>query len=383
MDLTPYKNCLAHKTSIYISNEDDPYKPCCWFKTGVNGNTLIEYKKNLAKLDIEYNCSHCIKQEQSGATWSHRHIFNKPREFILGICFDNICNLKCVTCSPTHSSQLINEWDILGLYGEDKGKKHFVRIGKQAPKKIDFIMDVLNNNDFDTLKIEIFGGEPLINPLIFKFIDWVSEQKYADQTTIHITTNSTTYTTKIEDYCKKFRTMALQLSLDGIEDTFEYLRYGTVWSETVKTINKYYELAESKNNFALSFNYTLSWMNSMHFVHFYNWAIDNFPNVNLHLTKLEGPDLYNVNLLSLTQREKLVTYTLENLSNKPQTGPFNKLLDLYKQSMLTKYNDDFDRPKFLRSLKALKDKDELRSYDFTKVLKPILNFLNNDTFTKS
>lgn len=383
MDLTPFKNCLAHKTSIYISNEDDPYKPCCWFKTGVGGNTLEEYQENLAKLDIEYNCSHCIKQEASGATWSHRHIFNNPREFILGICFDNICNLKCVTCSPMHSSQLINEWDILNLYGEDKDKRHFVRIGKQAPKKIDFITDVLNNKDFDTLKIEIFGGEPLINPLIFKFIDWVSEQPYANQTTIHITTNSTTYTEKIDEYCQKFKVMALQLSLDGIENTFEYLRYGTVWNETVSTIQKYYELAERQDNFALSFNYTLSWMNSMHFVHFYNWAIENYPKVNLHLTKLEGPDLYNVNILSLKQREELVEYTLKNLSDKPQSVPFEKMLDLYKQSMLTKFHDDFDSAKFTRSLKALNDKDKLRAFDYKEVLKPILKFIYHDTARES
>jgi len=383
MDLTPFKNCLAHTNSIYISNEDEPYKPCCWFKAGIAANTVAEYREKLSSLDIATNCSHCIKQESSGATWSHRHLFNNPREFILGICFDNVCNLKCVTCSPMHSSQLIGEWDALGLYGPDKDKKHFVRIGKQAPKKIDFITNVLNNTDFDILKIEIFGGEPLINPLIFKFIDWVSEQPYANQTTIHITTNSTTYTDKIDQYCQKFKIVALQLSLDGIENTFEYLRYGTVWNETVSTIQKYYDLAERQDNFTLSFNYTLSWMNSMHFVDFYNWAIDNFPKVSLHLTKLEGPDLYNVDILSLGQREQLLKYTMDKLSTKPKSIPFEKMLDLYKQSMLTKFHDSFDQAKFKRSLIALKNKDNLRSFDYKVVLKPILSFIHHDTVRES
>ena len=382
MNIQPYKDCLAHKNSIYISNDDEPYKPCCWFKTGIKADSLIDYRNKLSELDIETNCNHCIKQEASGATWSHRKLFENPKEFVLGVCFDNICNLKCVTCGPIHSSQLINEWDELKLYGNGPDKKYYTRISKQAPEKIEFIQDVLKNSEFDILRLEIFGGEPLINPNVFKFIDWVTTQPFAQNTLLSITTNGTTYSEKISEYASKFKYVGLQLSIDGIEDTFEYLRYGTNYQETTKIIQSYYNLLDKHPNLTVGMNYTLSWMNALHFVEFFNWAQTNFPKLHTHLTKLEGPYWYSVNILSLEQRQSIVDINMKSIQ-EPKSDFFVKLLDLYKQSMLfTKINDKFDEKMFIRGIQSLKNIDGIREEDHTKVLTPILEFIN-DTIRKS
>jgi organic radical activating enzyme len=382
MDLTPFKECLAHKQSVYISNDDAPYKPCCWFRTGINASSFQEYKDKLADLDIETNCAHCIKQESSGAEWSHRKLFDNPKEFVLGVCFDNICNLKCVTCGPIHSSQLIGEWEELNLFRGKYDKKFYTHVSKQAPNKIEFVKDVLANSTFDRLRLEIFGGEPLINPNIFKFIDWVSEQPFAKSTMLSITSNGTTYTEKIEEYAKKFQFMSLQLSIDGISDMFEYLRYGTDYNETYKIINQYYELWDKYPNFTLGMNYTLSWMNSLHFVEFYNWAQTNFPKLHLHLTKLEGPAWYSVNILSMIQREKIVEYTDAN-AQVPLTPPFEKIMSLYKQSMLFKNSDEFDSGMYAKGLLSLHNIDKIRNEDYNHPLSEILEFIKNDTIRKS
>ena len=382
MNIQPYKDCLAHKNSIYISNDDEPYKPCCGFKTGIKADSLIDYRNKLSELDIETNCNHCIKQEASGATWSHRKLFENPKEFVLGVCFDNICNLKCVTCGPIHSSQLINEWDELKLYGNGPDKKYYTRISKQAPEKIEFIQDVLKNSEFDILRLEIFGGEPLINPNVFKFIDWVTTQPFAQNTLLSITTNGTTYSEKISEYASKFKYVGLQLSIDGIEDTFEYLRYGTNYQETTKIIQSYYNLLDKHPNLTVGMNYTLSWMNALHFVEFFNWAQTNFPKLHTHLTKLEGPYWYSVNILSLEQRQSIVDINMKSIQ-EPKSDFFVKLLDLYKQSMLfTKINDKFDEKMFIRGIQSLKNIDGIREEDHTKVLTPILEFIN-DTIRKS
>jgi organic radical activating enzyme len=382
MNIQPYKDCLAHKNSIYISNDDEPYKPCCWFKTGIKADSLADYRNKLSELDIETNCNHCIKQEASGATWSHRKLFENPKEFVLGVCFDNICNLKCVTCGPIHSSQLINEWDELKLYGNGPDKKYYTRISKQAPEKIEFIQDVLKNSEFDILRLEIFGGEPLINPNVFKFIDWVTTQPFAQNTLLSITTNGTTYSEKISEYASKFKYVGLQLSIDGIEDTFEYLRYGTNYQETYKIIQSYYNLLDKHPNLTVGMNYTLSWMNALHFVEFFNWAQTNFPKLHTHLTKLEGPYWYSVNILSSEQRQSILDINMKSLQ-EPKTNFFAKLLDLYKQSMLfTNSSDKFDEKMFNRGIQSLKNIDGIREEDHTRVLTPILEFIN-DTIRKS
>lgn len=382
MDLTPFKECLAHKQSVYISNSDAPYQPCCWFKTGIAAKNVQEYREKLKTLDIEYNCQHCIKQESSGATWSHRQLFDNPKEFVLGVCFDNICNLKCVTCSPVHSSQLITEWEDLNLFHENYDKKFYTRISKQAPNKIEFIQDVLANSNFDKLRLEIFGGEPLINPNIFKFIDWVAEQPFAKATRLSITSNATTYSDKIEYYADKFEFISLQLSIDGIGDTFEYLRYGSIYENAFENIKKYDELWDKHPNFSLGMNYTLSWMNCLHFLDFYNWAQTNFPRMHMHLTKLEGPTWYSVNILSMEQRQKIVDHVMDN-TQKPLTPQYEKLISLYQQSMLFKNNDNFDAALYYKGLMSLQNIDNIRKEDFRSVLNPILEFIKYDTIRKS
>jgi len=377
MDINLYKNCLAHTNGVYIGNEIKPYKPCCWFKTGIAADNQADYQDKLSKLDIEYNCGHCIKQEEEGATWSHRQLFNNPKEFVLGVCFDNICNLKCVTCSPIHSSQLISEWASLDKFYGNYDKKYFTRLTTQAPGKFEFIKSVLTTATFDTLRLEIFGGEPLINPTVFKFVDWLMLQPYAPNTILSITTNGTVYTDKIQFYIDKFKHITIQLSIDGVGDTFDYLRSNAVYAETLKIAQQYYALFVPANKFSLGINYTLSWMNSLHFAEFYNWTNDNFPNIHLHLTKLEGPEYYSVNILSQSQRETIynnVRKQIDTISDNPQ---FEKIKDLYRQSMLFDGRDTLDAVKFSLGLESLNSIDSIRQEDHSLVFKSIVDLIND------
>lgn len=376
-DLTVYKNCGALTNSVYISNEIAPYKPCCWFKTGIAADSKSEYHDKLSKLDIEYNCSHCIKLEESGSSWSHRQLFNDPKEFVIGVCFDNICNLQCVTCSPVHTSRLIQEWEQLEKFHGDYDKKYYTKLSKQAPGKLEFIKTLLANNTFQTLRLEIFGGEPLINPTVFKFIDWIAEQPFAKQTTLSITTNGTTVSEKIEEYTRYFKHVGLQLSIDGINAEFEYLRYGASFATTVDTVNAYYAIIDKASNFTCSINYTLSWMNCLHFAEFYNWVATSYPLMHLHLTKLEGPDYYSVNLLSTSQRNAIVDAVLEKLVTiqNDQFGMFEKLLLFYKQSMQFTLNDNFDSVKFDNGLVELSNIDGLRNNMHLELFAPIIGMI--------
>lgn len=381
MDLTLYKNCLAHTNGVYISNEIAPYKPCCWFKTGIEATTAAEYKQKLAELDIEFNCSHCIKQESAGATWSHRQLFNKPREFVLGVCFDNICNLKCVTCSPTHTSKLIQEWEELDKFYGNYDKRYFTRLSKQAPSKFEFIKQTLSTAEFDELRLEIFGGEPLINPTVFEFIDWLAEQPYAKNTILSITTNGTTYTDRIESYISCFRFVSIQLSIDGIKDSFEYLRYGADFAATEDVINRYYALLTTcAGSYTLGFNYTLSWMNAVHFEEFYNWTATNYPAIHLHLTKVEGPAEYSVEVIPESARNQIVADNLSKCTNIP-SDQFKKLLQLYTESM-TFTHSSADVVKFNKAVATLNTLDTRRGNNHLSTFKNTVEMIN-DSFRKS
>jgi sulfatase maturation enzyme AslB (radical SAM superfamily) len=255
MDLTPFKECKAHKNAIFIGNEDPPFRPCCWFEGKIDATSYEDYQDKLSQMDIEKNCRYCIEMESNGGDLSPRMHYLDPnnQNFItVSISFDNLCNLKCITCSPINSSQLAIEMTNANL------KKKYISIQKQGPIKTEFLKKMLSSinfsfkvtrkatnsdiNTFDSLRIEILGGEPLINPAVYNFLDWLIEQPYASVTQVTITSNGTTFDDRLVKYIKRLSFLSVQLSIDGIENTFEYIRFGSKFSTFKDVADKFYEL---------------------------------------------------------------------------------------------------------------------------------------------
>lgn len=388
MDLTPFKECAAHKQWLFISNETKSYRPCCWFYSNISADTHDEYQEKLSKLDIEKNCGVCIKTERDGGKWSPRTHFNdsllgQPKTYVMTISLDNLCNLKCVTCSPSNSSMIAVEMDD---YDEPdfngRVKKDYIKIQKQAPKKVEFIKDTLKKvmPNYDYLRIEFLGGEPLINPATFELIDWIKDQPYSNNTSVCITTNTTTYSEKIMGYKDVFQQLAFQFSVDGIEDTFEYLRFNTVWGESKANMDRYF----AEHSHWITFNYTLSWMNSLHFVDFLNMVIQNYPNVSYMLvTKLIGPKSYSVNVLPLSIRQKIVEEVEKKLL-KTDSKPLMDAFDLYKQHMLSGAQEVMNNVDYIYGLKAMHNNDKKRGRDYKQVLAPVMKLIyeNSSESTK-
>jgi len=380
MDLTPFKNCLALKNSIFIANEVKPYRPCCWFKTDIDATDIDDYRNQLANIDIEKNCDYCIQQEKGGAYSYRQHFVDIDDTVIITASFDNICNLKCITCTPNNSTQILAE----RFKFENKADAEFNRkyilenISNQAPKKIDFIKLLLAKTEFKKLRFSILGGEPLINPAIFEFLDWLVEQPYAKQTTITITTNGTTYNEKLLRYINVFERINVQLSIDGIEEEFEYLRFGASFETLKKVCDSFYDLTKKYDNFYMGCHYTLSWMNCLDFYKFFNWMQTNYPNVSdIYISKLRDPEPFSIDLLALDMRTKIYSDVISKMdTSKSQT--YEKTLFLYKEHMLNTTHDVFDLEKFNLGVQLLNVHDFRRGNNHMIVVKDFMKFMNFD-----
>lgn len=380
MDLTRFENCKAHTRGIYISNDPEPYKPCCWFQTGVMTDSWKDYNEKLKGLDIAKNCEYCIKMEEGGGEWSPRLIFENfahERRFIINASLGNLCNLKCVTCSPFNSTQvaaeLPNDYKYLNMFD----KKYFNRITNQVQEKIRVIRQILTEVEIDELQFELLGGEPLINPEIFELIDWIVEQPFAPKMSINITTNSTTFDERLIGYAKKIAMLTVQLSVDGVGETFEYLRYNATYENLEVVADKFYNLSKELHNFHLSFNYTLSWMNSLHVPNFLNWVQTRYPDTWIHITKLVGPPEYGVDLLSYEMREKIYNEGSSKLI-PAINDKFQHAYNLYNQHMLSKNTESFNIARYIYGLNALAFNDFKRNENFRQVFAEILSFIDDN-----
>jgi organic radical activating enzyme len=377
MDLTPYKNCLALTNSIFIANEEKPYRPCCWFREYIDATDIVDYRKQLSEMDIEKTCDYCIKQDKGGE-YSYRQHFKHEDEISVTVSFDNICNLKCITCTPANSSLIIPDmYADLSNPENVTARKFYATIGKQAPKKISFLKDMLNNIDFTNhrLNFSILGGEPLINPAIFEFLDWLVEQPYAHKTLLSVTTNGTTYNEKLLKYIERFNIVGVQLSIDGVENDFEYIRSGANFKQLEKVCDSFYELKQKYSNFNMGCHYTLSWMNCLKFADFYNWMHSRYPNLtDLYVSKLEQPDHYSIEILSLEMRTKIYNEVISKLTVSEHQG-FKNGLFLYKEHMLSTAFDTFDLVKFKYGVSIMKYiLDERRGTDSTNIVNDFTKF---------
>jgi|LakMenEpi03Aug12_release.lakeMendotaPanAssembly.Ray.scaffolds.fasta_scaffold310817_2 sulfatase maturation enzyme AslB (radical SAM superfamily) len=368
MDLTKYKNCRAHKQWIFISNNNKPYRPCCWFRSDITAESYEEYHDKLSKLDIEKNCEYCIKmEEQDGGDWSPRTLFESQTDndtFVITASIDNVCNLKCITCNPVNSTQIAAELEPKNKF-EESIKKQYLQITNKSFAKVDFIKQSLLANKLDNVRLEFLGGEPLLNPKVFELLDWLAIQPNAkDRINIAITSNGAVFSNKLPSYLGKFRYLGVQFSIDGTGKRFEHLRFNSVEDNMNLNIDNYYSMGVP-----ISFNFTISWMNMLNFSDTYNWMQTKYSKLNtILITKLEQPTGYSVEVLPKKLRQDIFESEL-NRFNKPINNVFEKAIDVYKQHVTTGGTDDFNMPILIKGVTDLFELDIKRQADHYSIFK--------------
>jgi len=367
MDLEPYKNCFAFKKAIHITNNTGaPYSPCCWYNQPVKANCWAEYQEKINQQDVSVTCKHCINQDAAGIKSSKNNFYSD--ELVIGAFFDNICNLKCVTCGPSNSTQWIKDYR---LYKPKQDTTAWSKLQTYAPAKLDFIKTILADTEFNKLRFELYGGEPLIGSQSLQFLDWLYEQPYADRTTIAITTNGTTYLPDFERYIDKFN-CSIMFSIDGTGPEFEYLRTNAVFDQVQAVIDSYRTnlLLKFSDQVQMSFNYTLSWMNSLHFADFHNWATSRYPEMDIKISVLEGPGGFSINALTPSVRKSICELAVSRMTCDTDSK------NLYQLSMLAK--TPWQGTQVLQfGLSDLEKLDKIRNRNYKETFKEVLALITH------
>jgi len=171
-----------------------------------------------------------------------------PFEFpTMEIKLNNLCNLKCRMCHPMDSTSW-NDWNEV--------EEFYIKENNFLPKKI-HDLNLLNKpylkefddnpnwwNSFEKVipyfrRAEFAGGEPLMDPQHYKILDMLIP--YGDQIEIKYATNLSMLgksNRNIFDYWPKFKSVAVNVSIDGIGDSYEYIRGNASWSELIHNIKQ-------------------------------------------------------------------------------------------------------------------------------------------------
>lgn len=203
-------------------------------------------------------CNYCWKIESTGSV-SDRELKSlyfknhlSPENYLdrtydfkpkaLELAFQNTCNLACSYCSPSFSTEWINDIRINGGYtGLDTDtKKHYSRgIDENVPIDLDLFWEWFDDVASELESLRITGGEPLLHEETFKTFEKIVKVNPNVEIVIH--TNLCQKPLIIDRFIKsisKFKKVRINVSNESQGQVAEFIRDGMNYQEWLSNVER-------------------------------------------------------------------------------------------------------------------------------------------------
>jgi len=203
--------------------------------------------------------------------------------------FGNKCNGKCIICDRANSSMWNNK--IIDWSGN-----------LDTP----YIKELIKNLQYIN-KIYITGGEPTIIKNHWNLLQIIIEKNHNNHIHLDYNTNGIVLTKKMLDTWKKFKNVRVGFSVDGINDTFEKIRYPAKWNIVKKNLELFEKYSHS-NTFA-SFAITVCTENILNVIDMFKWYSQlNFKKIRLepHFNILSSPQILDIRNMNIKEKKIIV-----------------------------------------------------------------------------
>ena len=198
-------------------------------------------------------------------------MFGKEKNLVgpqrLDLMFDIGCNLACRTCGPSASTF----WQ--KHLRENNLESNFLI---KPESKVDEMISILKTLDLSRLQLVVFcGGETLLGNGYWRVAETIASLADPQKITLSFQTNGTqSIDKKYYKLIEKFHLIKLNISLDGTEKQFEYLRWPASWNQVTDNIFDLNEKMPVNTMFLIE--ETISIFNCYYHDRVNSWAKDNF-----------------------------------------------------------------------------------------------------------
>lgn len=315
------------------------------------------------------NCQDCW-DEETGGRESKRIMSNrqfadvKPmaqQPKVIMIKPGNTCNLACRHCNPWTSSKWIKFYHQVELAGqgtEEEFKSKF-RSYSESYSATSNTWSVLNEWAPSVVFYDLYGAEPMLIDSLWNLI----ENSNHSETDIHINTNGTIWNEEIQNILLKFRSVQLDISIDGINDRFEYMRFPAKWDTVEHNIDRYKELAENNSHINLHIIITVSALNIYYADE--TWEYFNNKKINSGFNILHQPYHLNMRILP-TEIKRIISKKL--IDSNTQAASLIDTLNI---------NSENQEKNFSEFIRITSMHDEIRKESYAKVFPEMFNILDN------
>jgi MoaA/NifB/PqqE/SkfB family radical SAM enzyme len=241
-----------------------------------NNDSMCRIRKQVLNSERPPECEPCFNLEDQGVeSLRQRHItgvipearinlypnaiskmssdYKMPFEIpTMELKLNNLCNLKCRMCNPTDSTSW-NDWkEVEEFY--IKENNYLVKTIQELKLIESPYLDKFTANpawwtSLEKLlpyfqRVEFAGGEPLTDPTHYRILEML--QPYAKNIEVKYATNLTSLgkgSRNIFDYWPAFKSVAVNVSIDGIGPSYEYIRGNGCWDDVVNNIKQIQEIS--------------------------------------------------------------------------------------------------------------------------------------------
>jgi len=226
-----------------------------------------------------------------------------PMQIALKI--SNICNLRCRTCNGKDSYLFHRE----GHHYNEKyslNEKWYIEGPSEGVEWTDQQIDEIIEHSANLRRLEIYGGEPLIDKKLPALLGRLIESGQSRYIDLNVSTNVTRFPSQEWiDMISYYKSFNLNLSIDGVGQQFEYLRHPARWHRVEENIHKFTELFGRYDHFFLLPTVTVSTMNIYYLPELVTY-LETTTGVFPHLNLVMHPYWYRISNIHSTVKQHIV-----------------------------------------------------------------------------
>lgn len=220
----------------------------------------------------------------------------------LDLRLGHTCNLKCIMCSPHDSSQWVADHKKVFPIFKSKvvtdqmrwKREDFDYKWHERPEFWEEVFDQIPH----IKQLYFAGGEPLVIKEHTVFLEEIVRRGYAHKILLRYNSNGTIVTDKMIELWSKFRKVKVSISLDGIGNRGEYIRYPLDFKELEANL---WKLESAPAHIETNLELAVQVLNIKHIPDFVKWKVTSgFKKLNQGknvLGQALGGGLVNFHLL--------------------------------------------------------------------------------------
>jgi hypothetical protein len=236
-----------------------------------NNDTMKRIRKSVLNDERPPECEPCFSLEDQGVeSLRMRHIAGKIPEARINLYpnaltklkddysmpfeiptmelkLNNLCNLACRMCHPMDSTSW-TDWGEVKEFYKKEGNIMYAIVEEHNLEQKPHLDKFQDSPEWwaslEKLlpyfrRVEFAGGEPLMDPQHYRILDMLAP--YGSQIEIKYATNLSMLGKggrTVWEYWPKFKSVAVNVSIDGIKDSYEYIRGNAHWTKLVANIRQ-------------------------------------------------------------------------------------------------------------------------------------------------